>query len=118
MKTPKPNTSLKRSRPKKARKHLPSLSQLTRDMLAMQMLADSRIPARVSEAVMQSFNAAANPNAETPETVIETLDPMEKALVKNAISDYQQVFGNVGMKGRMGLMMMTDEQWNALADDD
>lgn len=118
MKTPKPNTSLKRSRPKKARKHLPALSQLTRDMLALQMQADSRIPATVSAAIMASMNAAANPNAETVETVIETLGVEEKTLVKNSISDYQQILGNVGMKGRMGLMMMTDAQWEELVSDD
>jgi hypothetical protein len=87
-------------------------------MLQMQMEADSRIPPIVSQAVMNSFNAAANPNAETAETVIESLDDTEKALVKNAIPSYQQIFGTLGMRARVSLMMMTDEEWNTLTNDD
>lgn len=105
MKTPKPNTSLKRSRPKKTRKHLPSLSQLTRDMLALQMAADARIPSNVGQAIMQSFNAAANPNAETPETVIETLDAPEKTIVRQSIPAYQRILGNVGARGRSRMLL-------------
>ena len=105
MKIPKTKTSLKRSRPRKARSHLPSLSQLTRDMLRLQMEADSRIPANVGAAIMQSFNAAANKGAESPDVVIETLDAPEKQIVKDAMQGYEQTLGNVGARGRMRLMM-------------
>jgi hypothetical protein len=105
MKTPKPNTSLKRSRPKKARKHLPALSQLTRDMLALQMQADSRIPANVSAAIMASMNAAANKDAETPETVIQTLDRDERDIVTQAMPAYQQILSNVGARGKSRMLL-------------
>jgi hypothetical protein len=105
MKTPKPNTRLKRSRPKKARKHLPALSQLTRDMLALQMQADSRIPATVSMAIMQSFNAAANPNAETPETVIASLEREERENVQSAMPAYQQILSAPGMRGKSRMLL-------------
>jgi hypothetical protein len=68
MKIPKPKTTLKRSRHK--RSHLPSLSQVQRDMLELQMQSDKRIPNYVNQAVMASFNAAANRDAETPEVEI------------------------------------------------
>jgi hypothetical protein len=105
MKTPKPNTRLKRSRPKKARKHLPSLSRLTRDMLAMQMQADSRIPANVSMAIMQSFNAAANKDAETPETVIASLDVEERGIVRESMPAYQQILSAPGTRGKSRVML-------------
>jgi hypothetical protein len=105
MKTPKPNTRLKRSRPKKARKHLPSLSQLTRDMLAMQMQADSRIPANVSAAIMASMNAAANKDAETPAVVIASLEREERENVQSAMQGYQQILSAPGMRGRNALLM-------------
>jgi hypothetical protein len=105
MKTPKPNTRLKRSRPKKARKHLPALSQLTRDMLALQMQADSRIPANVSAAIMASMNAAANKDAETPAVVIASLEREEQAIVRESMPAYQQILSNVGARGSSRMLL-------------
>jgi hypothetical protein len=120
MKTPKPNTRLKRSRPKKARKHLPALSQLTRDMLALQMQADSRIPANVSAAIMASMNAAANKDAETPAVVIASLEREERENVQSAMQGYQQILSAPGMRGRSRLMLDVelDELISQEANDD
>lgn len=105
MKIPKPKTSLKRSRPKKKRSHLPSLSQLTRDMLRLQMEADARIPQTVTTAIMQSFDTAANKDAESPGVVIASLEADERNNVRQAMQGYQQTLGNVGARGRMALLM-------------
>ena len=104
MKTPKPKTTLKRSR-KKTRSHLPALSQVQRDMLRMQMEADVRIPRPVSNAIMASINAAANPDSETVDVVIASLSPEEKALIVPFEAGYSAIFSGVGAKGRNALMM-------------
>lgn len=104
MKLPKPKTSLNRSRPKKARKHLPAFSQVQRDLMQMQMAADARIPPAVNRAVMASLNSAANPNAESPEVVIQTLDIEERLNVQSAMQGYQQTLSGVGARGRNAMM--------------
>lgn len=116
MKTPKSNTRLKRSR--KGRSHLPSLSQVQRDMLRMQMEADARIPRNVSEAIMASMNAAANPDAEKIDVVIASLSQEEKALIVPFQAGYSAILGSMATRGQVGLMQITDGQWNALIDDD
>jgi hypothetical protein len=55
--------------------------------------------------VMDSLNAAANPNAETPQTVIATLDPAERMPVLIAQQSYEQMLGSIGARGRNALMM-------------
>jgi hypothetical protein len=85
-------------------------------MLQMQMNADSRIPPIVSQAVMQSFNAAANPNAETPEVVIKSLDPDERTNVQTAMTGYSQILGNVGSRGKMRLML--DSELDSMIQDE
>lgn len=97
--TKTPKTTLKRSRPKKKRTHLPSLSQVQRDVFQMRMEADSRIPRDVREAVMASFNAAANKDAETPRVVIDSLTHEEKALIVPFEAGYSAIFGGVGARG-------------------
>lgn len=104
MKLPKPKTSLKRSRPKKARKHLPAFSQVQRDLMQLQMSADARIPPAVNRAVMASLNSAANPNAESPEVVIQTLDEGERNLVLQSLPAYQQILGAPGLRGKNAMM--------------
>lgn len=102
--TKTPKTTLKRSRPKKKRTHLPSLSQVQRDVFQMRMEADSRIPRDVVNAVMASFNAAANKDAETPRVVIDSLTHEEKALIVPFEAGYGAIFSSVGAKGRAALM--------------
>jgi hypothetical protein len=103
MKIPKPKTTLKRSRPK--RSHLPSLSKIQRDLLALEMQADKRIPNYVNQAVMASFNAAANRDAETPEVVIQTLDKEDRDNVLLSMQGYAQTFNGIAARGRNKLMM-------------
>jgi hypothetical protein len=118
MKIPKPKTTLKRSRPK--RSHLPSLSKIQRDLLALEMQADARIPNYVNQAVMASFNAAANRDSETPEVVIQTLDEPEKQIALLSMQGYAQTFNGIAARGRNKLMM--DSELDTLiqqeADDD
>lgn len=102
MKTPKPNTRLKRSR--KGRSHLPSLSQVQRDMLRMQMQADARIPPIVANSVMASINAAANPDSEKVDVVIASLPADEKALIVPYQQSYSAIFSGVGARGSARLL--------------
>jgi hypothetical protein len=57
------------------------------------------------KAKMDGQNAAANPNAETPQTVIATLDPAERMPVLIAQQSYEQMLGSIGARGRNALMM-------------
>ena len=114
---PKRQTALRRSR-KKARSHLPSLSQVQRDMLQMTMQSDPRLTTAIVQNVMASFNAAANPQAETPRVVIDSLPQEERALIVPYEASYGQILGRTAIQGQNALMQMTDEQWNSLIDDD
>lgn len=118
MKTPKRNTTLRRSRPKKKRSHLPSLSQVQRDMLSMQMQADARIPATVSAAIMASMNAAANKDAETPDVVIRSLEEGERRAVTENLPIYSAILSAPANRGKQKLLAMTDAEWDALLDED
>lgn len=78
------------------------------------MEADTRIPPIVANSVMASINAAANPDAEKVDVVIQTLDPAERAIVIQSAQEYMQTLSQVGQRGRMGLMGMTDQEWDDL----
>lgn len=103
MKTPKPKTSLKRSRPKK-RTHLPRMNPLELEALQLRLMQQSGISAEGKNAVMLSMRAAANARAESPEIVIQTLDIEERMNVLQASQGYQQTLASVGMRGRNAMM--------------
>lgn len=101
MKTPKRNTTLKRSR---KRSHLPALSPAARTIINERLNA---IPLMQStrDTVMASLNAAANKDAETPRVVIDSLSHEEKALIVPFEAGYSAIFDVAGARGRNALMM-------------
>lgn len=96
----------KRPTPKKnKRKHLPSLDKLQLEAFKARLASVTQISAEGKEAVMLSMLAAANPNAESPEVVIRTLDPEMQQLIAAASQGYQQTFGGIQARGRISLML-------------
>lgn len=99
-------------------KRLPSLSLLARKGFQAEMDKLKSLSTGMKTAVMDSLNAAANPSAENPLVVISTLDREERDIVEQSSPGYMQTFSSLEMRGKLGLMMMTDEEWNALTNDD
>lgn len=87
------------------RTHLPRLNPLEIEAFQARLMAESGISAEGKNAVMLSLRAAANPRAETPDVVINTLEADEKTNVLMAMPTYQQILGAPGMRGRNRLMM-------------
>lgn len=102
MQIPKRPKPLKR---KKSRDHLPAYTQLQREMVQLRMEANPLIPPAVSRALMASFNAAANPGAETPESAIASMQAEDRTAIRQAAQGYSQIFDNAGMRGRNALLM-------------
>lgn len=98
---------MKTPKRRKRRSHLPSLSQVQRDMMRIQMQANAAIPSSVREAVMASMDSAANPNAENPIVIIASLERDERIGIEQAAQGYQQTLSAVGMRGRNALMFDT-----------
>lgn len=96
---------MKTPKRRKRRSHLPSLSQVQRDMMRIQMQANAAIPSSVREAVMASMDAAANKDAENPIVIIASLERDERMNVSQAAQGYQQTLSAVGARGRSALLM-------------
>lgn len=101
MKTPKRNTTLKRSR---KRSHLPALSPAARTIINERLNA---IPFMQStrDTVMASLNAAANKDAETVDVVIQSLEAEDRNAVRIEAQGYKTLLAGVGMRGKGRLMM-------------
>lgn len=112
-----PKISRKRSRRKTPKRdHLPALSAEMRKMMQTQ-LDTMPVSKAAKQAVMASINAAANPSAEAPDVVIRAMETDDQQVILQAARGYEQTLGAVGMRGRMRLMMMSEEEWSALSDD-
>lgn len=78
------------------------------------MAANPDIPDSVSRAVMDSLNAAANPKAESPEVVIETLPEDMRRDVRMSMPGYAQTMRSVQTRGAAGLLAMSEQEWDEL----
>jgi hypothetical protein len=98
------------------REHIPPLDPLQLEAV-LARLAATRISPAGKLQIRRMLEAAANPNAEAPEVVIETL-PVER---RTDIKQTQRAVGGIMLgltrRGGQKLMALSDEEWNALVDE-
>lgn len=92
--------------------HLPALTPLELEAVQQRLTAAPNISTAGKAVVMQSLRAAANPNAESPDVVIKTLDADEKRAVKEAQAGYTQALNAPLSRGRARLMQMSADEWD------
>ncbi len=97
----------------KQREHIPPLDPLQLEAVLARLNATNISPAGKLQ-IRRMLEAAANPNAEAPEVVIETL-PIERR------TDVQQTMRAVGgvllgltRRGGQKLMALSNEEWDRL----
>jgi hypothetical protein len=105
MKTPKRKTP--------ARKRLPALNPLELEGFKAKMDALKGLSPAMKNTVMDSLNAAANPNAENPLVVIRTLEAEEQNNISQASAGYMQLMSGISSRGRMALLL--DSEIDVLA---
>ena len=106
----------KRSKSKAPNKrtHLPALNPLELEAFQKRLEALRVVSGGAKSVVMKSMRAAANSQAETPQTVIKTLEPDEQERVRRASQDYARTLGGMNARGKAALMTMTDAEFEAL----
>jgi hypothetical protein len=67
--------------------------------------------------VAATLKAAANPQAESPNVVIETLDEDRRDRIKDAIAGYAEVFAGPMKRGKAALQAMSEDEWQKAIDD-
>lgn len=100
----------KRLTPKKRRDHLPALTPIELEAFTAR-LATAPVSEAAKRAALQSMTVAANPNAERPEVVIQSLEAAERQGVLMAQMEYQRTLGGMNARGRAALMQMSDEEF-------
>lgn len=63
------------------------------------------------------LRAAANPDAETPENVIRTLEPERRANVEATITTLAQQRRDITSRGMEGLFGFTEDEWQRMVDE-
>lgn len=95
------------------RKRLPALaSQQELERFKAQLQALPTIGQAAKDAVMASMTAAMNPEPETAENVIASLDPEDRLRVTSAAMTYQRTLSGMNRRGKQALLLMTDEEFN------
>jgi hypothetical protein len=113
-KTPK-TTTPKLSR--RRREHIPPLNPLELQA-ALQQLEQSTLPAAARAQLAAMVTAAANPASEHPAVVAMTLPGERRANVERTARKITRLTSGVTARGRAALDATSDDEWNALLDDD
>lgn len=100
---------------KKKRTHVPQLqpNDLT---VALDNLANLKIPTASKRVLGDILRAAANPNNERIDVIVKSLEPTRQKLVKKTARQVREVTRDVTSRGRAGLEEMSDEEWQKLVD--
>jgi hypothetical protein len=101
----------------KPRARLPRLTPANLTLFAQQLAALPNVSKAGKDSVMVSLRAATNADAESPDVVIESLEPAETERVKAAQLDYGRTLGAMNARGRVALLMMTDEEFERRLND-
>lgn len=109
MKTPKPRTT----RPS----HLPQLNPLELSAVVARIAASPMISSAGKRAITESLRAAANPEGETPQAAIRTLDKEEQKAIKAAQAGYKRVLSAPEARGKAALMSLSDDEWQRLVNE-
>lgn len=98
-------------RPKRSR--LPALPPGQRAAFLAQLQAAGISPSGL-QAIGDSLNAAANPNAERPDVVIKALPPERRAVADETLAQVSRVMGGAPARGKAALRAMSEAEWARL----
>lgn len=76
-----------------------------------------RLSSAGKRAVMRSLEAAANPDAESPEVVIASLPKERRDTVLSHVRDFMLFSGGLMKRGRDKLAAMSDAEWQRLVNE-
>lgn len=100
--------------PKKKRKHLPRLNPDKLKLIAQAVEQSPRLSKAGKRAVMRSLEAAANPDAESPEVVIATLPKERQETVIAHVKAFMDFGQSISSRGRRKLAALSDSEWQRL----
>lgn len=99
------------------RDHIPALNPLELEAALARLGAAPGISKAGKRLIRQMLTAAANPNAEAPEVVIETLPVERRTDIKQTITEVGAVMRGVSQRGERALLQMSDAEWERLVND-
>ena len=109
--SPKP----KRNRKRKPA-HLPSLPDAQRRAIIEQINSAPLHP-DAKRQLIAMLEAAANPNAEAPEVVIQSLEAERRDNILETVNVLNRFTGSMAARGKARLLDMSDEDFDALVDE-
>ena len=107
--SPKPKRNRKR-------KHLPSLPDAQRRAIIEQINSAPLHP-DAKRQLIAMLEAAANPNAEAPEVVIQSLEAERRDNILETVNVLNRFTGSMAARGKARLLDMSDEDFDALVDE-
>lgn len=93
--------------------HLPSLNSLELKA-ALTAIDQLDIPSAAKEQVKAMLTAAANPDAESPGVVLQTLDPERQSNADQMMQSLGATFTLAARRGADALNAMDDAEWERL----
>lgn len=96
-----------------ARKHIPALKPLELEA-ALARLDKTKLSPRGKQLIAQMLAAAANPNSEAPEVVIQTLSPERQANIEQTQREIGGVMLGAVRRGGAELTAISDADWDRL----
>jgi hypothetical protein len=103
-------------RKRKVRQHLPSLPPDTLTLFEQQ-IALLPISDDAKRQLIAMMRAASNPNAESPEVIMQTLSPERQANMRQTMHALDTLTTGVAQRGRAALLSMHDLDFQALVDE-
>lgn len=100
----------------KNREHIPQLDPLQLEA-ALARLAATSISPEGKRQIRRMLEAAANPNAEAPEVVIETLPVERRVDIRQTMTQVGGTLLTVSRRGGQKLLALSDEEWDRLVND-
>ena len=97
------------------RKHIPALNPLELEA-ALARLEKTNLSPRGKALIRQMLTAASNPNNESPEVVMQTLEPERRREVERVMVEVSGVMRGVMNRGGAGLLAISDEEWERLVE--
>lgn len=96
--------------------HLPSLSPLELEA-AFAAIDALTIPAESKAQVKAMLSAAANPHSESPDVVLQTLEPERQMNAASAMQMLDATFMVASRRGAAGLLALDDAEWERLTNE-
>jgi len=103
-------------KPKRKPAHLPPLPEVQRRAIVDQLNSTALHP-QAKRQIIAMLNAAANPDAEAPDVVIQSLEPERRNNILETVNVLSRFTGNLTARGTALLVDMPEAEFNAVVDE-